>query len=388
MRAGKFIFFTFFCIFGSSLADESTDAFTGDLLRAVFSQSNVQQNTVLSPVSLYDVTALLQQGSGGNSLEELTKVLHADAPTTRKRYADLIRSIKADHSETQLEFANKVYIENGFPIQESFRSVAVQDFQAGIENIEFKQAQQAADDINDWVSENTHGRIKDLVKSDSLTPDTAMVLLNAVFFAGNWTYQFEPYGTVDSSFTTLDRQTKSVSMMHLSETLMAGEIEELNAKFVRLPFRGDEFSMIIVVPNDVDGLSDLIDKLQEDHLASILASAERRNVDLSLPKFKFSTTSKLVPTLQKLGLNDIFTDASNLTGIASSPPLYVSDVTQKADIEVDERGATAAAATSVTGAGSGLPLNVLYIEANHPFMFFIVNDIDFLPIFSGWVGNP
>ncbi|KAJ9580242.1 hypothetical protein L9F63_004115, partial [Diploptera punctata] len=342
----KYLIIAFLCLFLFKFGrtDDPTVKFTGDLLKVLYSNSDKEANTVFSPESLYTVIALLQQGGEGDTLQELTDVLNADAATTRRSYSDLAPKLKSAHNGTTLEIANKIYLETEFSIEPNFRNIAVDDFAADIDNIEFRNAPSAADTINKWVSDNTHGRITELVSADSISPDTEAMLLNAVYFNGEWLHRFNSDETVDSPFTTLSGSQSTAPMMHLKDKLEAGELTDVGAKYVRLPFKDQDFSMIVVVPNAVDGLGAVIDKLQEDHLDSILHGMER-TVDLTMPKFKFSTTSQLVPTLQKMGLNALFTDGANLSGIARSPPLKVSDVLQKAEIEVDEKGATASAVT-------------------------------------------
>ncbi|XP_069676942.1 leukocyte elastase inhibitor-like isoform X2 [Periplaneta americana] len=373
----------------SEQSSKTANDFSIDILKTVFNRPNRNDNTVVSPVSLYCVLALLQQGTGGSSLAELTTVLHANSTASREAYYNLTRSLKGEHNSAEVQFANKLFVKNGFEILPEFKNVAVQDFLSDIEAVDFLHANEAAQAINSWVSQNTNQRIPKLVKPDMITANTVLMLLNAVFFSGEWRNQFYPQATENNEFHTLGGAISRVPTMHFTKDVTAGHNPDIGAKFVTLPFRGNEFSMMLIVPDEIDGLSNVITRLQSEQLTSLMRHDERRRVQLSLPKFKFETTSDFVEILKQLGVSDIFETTADLSGIASGR-LVVSHVLQKAEIEVDEKGAKASAATSVgINAKSGRVFpnkELLEINADHPFLFFITDDKNKVPLFCGWVG--
>lgn len=370
----------------------ATNNFTLDFLRASFNSASRQNNAILSPLSLYTVLAMVQQGAGGTTQNELNQVLHAQSTSTKEGFKSLIQDLKRSRPTVELQFANKLFLKSGLNILPDFKNVSVEDFQSDIEAVDFSQAEAAAQTINSWVSENTHQRIRDLITSDKITPSTAMLLLNAVFFSGKWDTPFSEGATVQQEFVMLGGETKNAPTMHYSRKILrAGHCSCVNAKFVHLPFEGSEFSMLLVVPDERDGLNNVVNNLPGEKLSSFIKLSDRRYVKLELPKFKFETTSELKDTLQVMGLHDIFTDSANLNGI-SGGSLKVTDARQKAEIEVDEHGAKASAATAIgISFASALIIpseELLEIKADHPFLFFIVDNTNKVPLFSGWVGQP
>ncbi|XP_069676804.1 serpin B4-like isoform X1 [Periplaneta americana] len=379
-----------------SLSEEmvtASNAFSIDLMKTIFSSEKRQKNTVVSPLSLSTVLSMVQQGSGGNTLKELDQVLHAQPKSTREGFKDLIQELSGDLEDIKLEIANKLYVRTGFDILKSFVNIVKKDFRSDIEDLNFSDAASAADTINSWVSENTHHKIQSLVTKDMITPDTVLMLLNAVYFSGGWDTVFAERNTNMQPFTTLDGNSKDVATMHhYQEILVGGHNSDIGAKYVHLPFSNNQFSMLLIVPDAVDGLKGVLNSLTTQKLVSLIREVDTRYVDLALPKYKFDTTSKLVPTLKKMGVYDLFDISANLTGI-SLRPLKATEVIQKAEIEVDEKGAKAVAVTAVVIVELEsliiLPnTETLDIKADHPFLFFIVDTSNSVPLFSGWVGEP
>ncbi|XP_069676812.1 serpin B6-like isoform X2 [Periplaneta americana] len=378
-----------------SLSEEmvtASNAFSIDLMKTIFSSEKRQKNTVVSPLSLSTVLSMVQQGSGGNTLKELDQVLHAQPKSTREGFKDLIQELSGDLEDIKLEIANKLYVRTGFDILKSFVNIVKKDFRSDIEDLNFSDAASAADTINSWVSENTHHKIQSLVTKDMITPDTVLMLLNAVYFSGGWDTVFAERNTNMQPFTTLDGNSKDVATMHhYQEILVGGHNSDIGAKYVHLPFSNNQFSMLLIVPDAVDGLKGVLNSLTTQKLVSLIREVDTRYVDLALPKYKFDTTSKLVPTLKKMGVYDLFDISANLTGI-SLRPLKATEVIQKAEIEVDEKGAKAVAVTGLHVVTFSVPRadidELVLIKADHPFMFFIVHRSNNIPLFSGWVVHP
>ncbi|PNF40587.1 hypothetical protein B7P43_G06760 [Cryptotermes secundus] len=181
--------------------------------------------------------------------------------------------------------------------------------------------------------------------------------------------------------------------MHLKKKLLTGSLESLNSRWLQLPFQGNRFYLLIILPNEKDGVENLVNSITGPEISDLIENLEDRGyspeVQLSLPKFKLQTTLELGPALKKIGLTDIFTDRANLTGI-SEEPVAVSQVIQKAEIEVDEDGATAAAATAIIikTLSAILPPPPLVFRVDHPFIAFIVDDLNKLPLFACRVTDP
>ncbi|XP_069676920.1 serine protease inhibitor 42Dd-like [Periplaneta americana] len=362
--------------------------FTLDLLQASFNSTNRGNNTILSPLSLYTVLAMLQQGAGGTTQDELNYALHAQPTSTKEGLKSLIQNLTRSHLPVLLEFANKLFVKSGLIISPDFKNVSVEDFKSGIEVLDFSQAEAAAQIINSWVAEYTHQRIPDIIPSHLLTSSTTLLLLNAVFFSAKWEYPFIQQNTTQNAFYTLGGGIKSVPTMSFSQRpLRADQCSSVNVKFVHLPFNDSEFSMLLVVPDERYGLNNVVNNLPGEKLLSFIKFSGFREVNLELPKFKFENTSELKETLQGMELENIFTDSANLSGICASS-IKVTGARQTAQIEVDEHGVETSGGTPIPSDPVGTTGDILEINADHPFIFFIVDNTNKVPLLSGWVGQP
>ncbi|KAJ4431220.1 hypothetical protein ANN_19817 [Periplaneta americana] len=266
--------------------------FSVELLKTSFNSGNRASNTVLSPLSLYTVLAMIQQGAGGNTENEVSQVLHAQPAETRVGFKELMKFIKRAHHYIQIDIASKLFVADGVSILPEFKNMTVEVFKSDIETVDFNQPEEAARTINDWVSQSTQQRIQQLVSQESLTSDTKMMLLNAVFFSGEWEKTFSESSTGVEEFHTLSGSTKNVSTMHqYRETYSAGHCSHIGAKFVNLIFKNLQYSMLVIVPDERDGLANVINNLQGERLYNLTRRYDERYVNLALPKFKFETTS-------------------------------------------------------------------------------------------------
>lgn len=350
-------------------------------------------NAVTSPVSVSTLLALLQQGSGGNTEAQLTQVLHLEPQQSKQGYSQLTRNLKESSGNVTLEFANAAFLKEGYPVKTQFKSILEQDFQANIQPTDFNNPPVAADEINSWVTNKTHDKIQNLVSADTLPTATILVLVNAIYFKGLWQTPFEKRNTRNDNFFIQPNSPKQVPTMHLENSLLTGNLDELDSRWLRLPFQGDRFYLLIILPNAQDGVQSLVNNITGPQIFDLINNLESRGsspeVVLSLPKFKLDTTLQLGPALQEIGLTDIFTQQANLSGI-SEQPLRVSKVVQKAHIEVDEEGATAAAATGIFAVVMALIQTPppLVFSVDHPFIAFIVDDHSKIPLFVCKVTDP
>ena len=205
-----------------------------------------------------------------------------------------------------------------------------------------------------------------------ITPSTALVVVNAIYFKGDWAEKFDQEKTSKQLFHVTSSRTVQVDMMfkHFKKTKF-GRIDELDCSALELPYKGGELSMLILLPNKKDGLSTLEKNINANQLMSISSSMYPGNVDVSLPKFKLESTFKLNDCLKELGMPDVFDEnKADLSGMSSSEQLYVSLVVHKAYVDVNEEGTEAAAATAavITECSYSIPHK---FNADHPFLFVI-----------------
>ncbi|XP_068910462.1 serine protease inhibitor 3/4-like isoform X3 [Tenebrio molitor] len=361
--------------------------FTAALYKEVLKEN--QGNFLVSPFSIETVLALTHSGAKDETAYEIRAGLRLPNSTekTEAVYATLLPTLKGN-DKYALHTANKIYVKDGYPLKEDFKNKASTVFQSGIENIEFTQKVDAANTINSWVGKQTNNKIQNLIDPNILGPDTRIILINALYFKGKWVYPFESDSTIKRDFYKTAKDVVQVDMMHNTDVYNYYESPELKAKFLEMPYEGDDLSMVIVLPNEKEGLAAL-----ESQIENVFAAPRftQERVSVSLPKFTVENKIQLKKILQNLGINKAFSDEADLSGLAGKKgDLAISDVIQKAFINVTETGTEAAAATAVIGVdriGFFGPPYVFYFDVDHPFLFYIVLKENLI-LFSGRVTNP
>lgn len=333
-------------------------------------------NFIVSPFSAETVLALTNEGAKGDTASEFITGL--SLPSTKEKIQQAFKSflpkLKTSEDDLKLLSANKIYVGEDVKLNEDFQSVAKNVYDSAVDNINFVKNVEAAATINNWVEEHTNRKIQDLIKSDTIDGDTKVVLVNALYFSGQWENQFEDYLTSKKKFYRTKDDAVEVDTMHQVEYLNYYENKNLNAKFLELSYKGADISMVIVLPNEQEGLARL-----EENVEQLLAPQPftRERVDVDLPRFTIETEIKFIPILKQLGIKKAFdANLADLTGISSNYKggLYISDVVQKAFINVTETGTEAAAATAVIASkrsGHLQPFDPTIFHADHPFLYII-----------------
>nr|XP_016945480.1 serine protease inhibitor 42Dd-like [Drosophila suzukii] len=313
--------------------------------------------------------------AGGKTAQEMRSVLKlpADKKEVARKYKQFLTSLEGREKVAILDIANRIYVTNGFTIVPEFNQVVKGSFKAEAEAISISDPSKAASIVNKWVNDQTRSRIKTIVTDKDITSDLVMILLNAIYFKGQWQYEFDPKKTKQSDFRTVDKKTVPVQMMSLSGAFKAGYSHDLDAKVIELPYRNSSLSMVIFLPEKLDGLQELDQKI-----AGFSIEFPERNVHLKLPKFKIEFSSELKGILATMGIRDAFTSAADLGGLVKSSGAKISKVIHKAFIEVNEEGAEAAALTAIqavlTCSGCGPPQPWVF-NADHPFAY-VIRDED------------
>ncbi|XP_043499826.1 serine protease inhibitor 3/4-like isoform X4 [Polistes fuscatus] len=337
-------------------------------------------NLVTSPLSASVVLSMAAYGARGETQDEMKSVLHLPSESqATPGYSSLIKTLNAV-TDVELRLANKVFINKEFSVKPTFQELTQNAFLSSSQSLDFSQSALAANTINQWVEEQTKNRIKDLVKPDSLNDATAMVLVNAVYFKGNWKNKFDPKLTQDRPFHVSKTEVKNVPTMYRSGMYNYGVLPECKASFIEMPYKGGEYSMIIILPDEVDGLPTIEKKLAVHGLEEVLKRGHRTEVEVYLPKFKIESTIKLNEHLQNMGIRKAFSvSEANFNGI-SDHGLYISEVVQKAFIEVNEEGSEAAGATGIIFAvptSLNIPPPPPIFNVNRPFHVKIIRTENF-----------
>jgi serpin B len=363
----------------------SNNAFSLDLLKAVRSES---ENLVCSPYSVSLALAMTMAGGRGQTQEEMKQTLQTSLP-----YYSLNRALNAlDQDLTgsgSFNCANSIWGQSGRTFKRPFLDLLAQYYGASPRLIDLDEDYAGACKlINDWVSSKTNGRITDLMNPDDPPPiPRLMMLVNAVHFKAQWLDPFSPGATQKQPFFLLDdRGTIQVPMMWRISEYRFLQTKELQA--VELPYEGDRFAMVVIMP-EKGGFEEFAARLDKQELDDILAGLEGGRLDLRMPSFGVSSTPSVKEALQAMGMTTAFTSDADFSGIADGD-WWITDVAQRAFIEVDEYGTEAAAASGVTMAGASSTTTVPPPEMtiDHPFVYLIYDTQTGAILFIGQMVDP
>merc|ERR1712136_276858 len=239
--------------------------------------------------------------------------------------------------------------------------------------------------INKWVEDQTKEKIKDLLQEGTLTADTRMVIVNAVYFKADWKQKFDVKQTCDGEFHLNENETSKVKMMQRKAKFPFYMDQDM--KVVELPYSGDDVSMLIILPNEHLGLGKILSKLTAEKLEQICKeSTSDEDIMVKLPRMKIEYGADLVEPLKALGISDIFSNKADLSGISGRADLYVSTVAHKAFIGVNEEGSEAAAATAVAMMRMAF-LPPMEFTVNQPFLFCIRHKVTGCVLFLGKINK-
>jgi serpin B len=354
--------------------------------------AGTQSNAVFSPFSISTALAMLEAGAAGTTDDELRAALHFTLPASQlgPAYGALLTSLDTgrNYGAYTLATADRLFGQQGFPFQQPYLDTTNHDFHAPLQPADFMNDPEGSrTTINDWVSSQTDAKIPELFPAGSITSDTRLVLANAILFKGDWDTQFDPQHTQTATFHVAGGADVSTPLMHASLPIALGSLGT-TAQLGILPFRGKDLALVIIVPNDPDGLPAVEAQLSGDALSSAIAAAQSfgEPIDITLPKFTVTQNQDLIPILQSLGIHAVFApDVADLSGIDGSRDLSVNTVVHDAMITVDEQGAEAAAATGVGVVDTSAPAP---LRADHSFVFVLYDNVTGSFLFMGRVLDP
>lgn len=223
-----------------------------------------------------------------------------DKATTANQFAEYYGLLQKSVGQSTLSIANQIYVQIGHPINKNFEEVAVKKFLSGIDSLDFAKSDASAKTINQFVEEKTKEKIKDLIKPEMLSSDTRVVLVNAIYFKGNWEYQFDKDSTTEGDFYISESETVPVDFMHIKKKFNYALLEDLDATALEMKYANSNFSFVIVLPNSRTGLSALESKLKNYDLAQITDTMHKQEVEVTIPKFKVEFEINLNEVLKKV----------------------------------------------------------------------------------------
>ena len=363
---------------------QANNAFALDLYARL---KEAEGNLFFSPHSVSTALAMVYAGARGQTAEEMADVLHLELPQDRLHpaFAELERRSAADSSSgCRLSTANALWARRGLSLSSAFVELTRANYGAGVQEVDFGTApERARQTINQWVQQRTEGKIRDLLQPGDVDSLTALVLTNAIYFKADWRWKFDARQTADAPFTVAPGRTVQTPMMHQKGKFRVGHGQ--GVRLLELPYAGDDLSMIVLLPTELDGLADLEHALTVDNLDRWLATLHEGEVAVFLPRFDLTARFDLSQVLPSMGMPAAFGGAADFSGITGRKELFISKVVHQAFVDVDEEGTEAAAATGVVMKRTSMPPT---FRADHPFVFLIRHNLTRSIMFAGRVANP
>lgn len=349
-------------------------------------QKETSPNILISPVSVSIALGMAYNGSETETREAFERVLDYEGLTRQEVNEitrELISVLTTNVEGNLLEIANSMWSDEGFPVNEDFVDLNVRYFGSEVREMDLHTAQ-ALETINNWVSNQTNGKIKKIV--EEIDPVTMMLLINALYFNCVWEVEFDPGDTREAPFFSGDDETRTiVDMMSLESTLNAAFTDDFRA--VELPYKNKKFSMFLFLPAQGTTLNQLAEKLDGEQWEQWMEQfQEVSDFTIQMPKFRFEFERSLNDDLKAMGLGVALSASADFSGI-SPIPLFISNVIHKTYIEVNEEGTEAAAVTAVEMSLTSVdPSSFLRID--RPFLFAIRENSSRSIVFIGTVTEP
>lgn len=354
-----------------------------ELFRALSRQAP-QANLILSPTSAAFALAMTYNGAAGETQQAMARVLGVETMTREEVNPNNLRwleSLTAASGRVELSLANSLWIRQGFPVRPEFLERNRTYYRAQVQELDFSSPA-AATTINDWVRQNTRGKIDGIV--DHIPASAVTYLINALYFKGDWTHPFDRRSTHDAPFTLPDGTQRTVPMM--SQTGEFPALFDERVRAVALPYGNGRFVMLLAVPAEGATLPELLAGLDTARWAEWIAGLREQRVAIALPRFELEWESSLNDALVELGMGIAFGRGETQPDFRELSPAnpWIDEVKQKTYLAVDEEGTTAAAVTSVAMVESMPP----EIRFDRPFFLAIYDNATRTVLFMGQVVDP
>jgi len=373
---------------GMSKLVRANNRFSFDLFAQLQQPSSPPQNTFISPQSIAIALAMARNGTKGETFEQIDRTLgleKLDPSEVDESYSKLIQTLNTADPSIKLAIANSLWVNRDIKLKDRFIRQNQDSYQGKITNLDFADPA-ATETINQWVASNTAHKIPQIV--DSVSPDDAVYLINAIYFQGSWSKKFDPRQTTEKPFFRRSQTSKPVAMMSQTGDYRYYANEQFQA--VRLPYGKGEMGMYIFLPQPEVSLEQFNQQLNLENWQEWLAQMRSQPGNISLPKFKLEYATELKEVLSSLGTTQIFNPSQANFSAMTDSSVAIDTVKHKAVIEVDEEGTEAAGVTSIgIRITSAMPEKQPFnLEINRPFFFVIQDDITDTILFMGNVFEP
>ncbi|XP_070553952.1 leukocyte elastase inhibitor-like isoform X2 [Ptychodera flava] len=356
-------------------------------LYQALSHKGASENFFFSPISISTALAMTYIGARGNTSTQMGQVLgfnELEFSQLHSTFNEFNSMLYNPDRPYKIKSANRLFGQESYTFLPEFLEASAQHYGAQLKAVDFAtKTEEARLMINAWVEEQTEGKIKDLLAAGTLDPLSTLVLVNAIYFKGDWASKFRVEATKNGDFFISKDNKVTVPMMMQKAKFNFGFDSDLDCQLLELPYVGGHLSMVLILPTKVDGLPKLESRLNTDLLDSWPKVMGNTTVVVTIPKFKLEQTFSLNDQLTALGMSDLFSAGrADLSGVAGNNELYVSKVIHKAFVEVNEEGTEAAAATAVVMRKRSIEMPARF-TADHPFLFIIRDNRSNAILFMG-----
>ncbi|XP_026367166.2 serpin B6 isoform X2 [Ursus arctos] len=372
---------------------EANGTFALSLLKKLGEENS--KNVFFSPMSMSSALSMVFMGAKGDTAAQMSRTLSLSKSggggDVHQGFQSLLTEVNRTDAQYLLRTANRLFGDKSYEFLSSFKDSCRKFYQAEMEELDFKSAaEESRAHINTWVAEKTEGKIAELLSPGSVDPMTNLILVNAIYFKGNWDKQFNKSQTMERPFKVSKNEEKPVQMMFKKSTFQMTYIGEIFTKILVLPYVGRELNMVIMLPDENTDLRMVERELTYEKFTEWTRPdmMDEEEAEVFLPRFKLEENYDMENVLCTLGMTDAFEQArADFSGMSSRKDLYLSKVVHKAFVEVNEEGTEAAAATAAV-----MMLRCARITprfcADHPFLFFIQHSKTNSILFCGRFSSP
>jgi serpin B len=367
---------------------EADNTFGLELFQKIREESD-EENLMISPLSVSVALAMAYNGADSATKTEMENVLKLNGLTVDEinaSYKMLINTLQSLDEEVVFEIANAIFYADGFSVKPAFLSVNEDVYDAEVSKLNFSSPA-AVGTINGWVAEKTKDKIEKII--EQLDPLDRMVLLNAIYFYGTWTNEFDKEGTHNLQFEKTDGTSLEVPMMSKQEKLPYASNNLFKA--IKMPYGNGQYNMVVFLPVGGNNSQDIIDGFSSSNWKNWMKSFEMTDrVQITMPRFKYAFETQLKNVLKIMGMQKAFMpNMADFSGI-SDENLYISEAIHKSYIDVNETGTEAAAVTGLvfttTSAGNDPPVVPFFVD--RPFVYAITENDTNAILFIGEVNHP
>jgi len=348
-------------------------------------------NLFFSPYSISTALAMTTAGTRGETEKQMAMALRFSL--NRQRLHPAFAELQATLNKIQtsghvkLSVANSLWPHNQHAFLADYLDLTKRCYDVEITPQDYVHtADAAAKAINKWVEQKTQDKIKNIILPGTLDALTRLVLVNAIYFKGNWTHPFKPEATQPAPFTLASGKAVDAPLMNQSREYLYAAADGM--QMLELPYTGDELSMLALLPQKSDGLAILEQNLTAAKLEAWTQLLRQREVRVFLPKFKMTAKFELSRAMAALGMKDAFSADADFSGMDGQHDLFISSILHKAFVDVNEEGTEAAAATAVIMRAMAMMEPPPTFRADHPFLFLIREKSTGSILFLGRVADP